>query len=329
MTSGLLRVNTRAPTLRSAAAFTRRDASHRTLRQSFWPHAKRWNGMGPESPPRSRVSDPEHTRRPARGENGEAIALGFHTGHWEVGLLVAEAARELKSLRALRLPERAPKSLRWPHARHRGHDGLPCPTATMPLSCCAAYDALAADGQRRDGHCHLRQGTPRDDDGARIFQEKARRARTRRRHATAGNRRGRGQGADHRRAYTQNQITLEYAAEVGLPCLRVARRRCQFLGTAATSQVVGETLRALAAAYGARPFLAQPVWLDAARRSGSRPAAPAPGSAWAGATFSLPLPFAMRWSCMPRSAVRRICSSISRPSPTPLRACLDPPWPIG
>jgi len=35
-----------------------------------------------------------------RAENGEAIALGFHTGHWEVGLLVAEAARELKSLHA-------------------------------------------------------------------------------------------------------------------------------------------------------------------------------------------------------------------------------------
>src|SRR5258708_30607915 len=26
--------------------------------------------------------------------------MGFHTGHWEVGSLVAEAARELKSLRA-------------------------------------------------------------------------------------------------------------------------------------------------------------------------------------------------------------------------------------
>ncbi len=25
------------------------------------------------------------------------IALGYHTGHWEVGLLVAEAARELKA----------------------------------------------------------------------------------------------------------------------------------------------------------------------------------------------------------------------------------------
>ena len=36
-----------------------------------------------------------------RAEDGTPIALGFHTGHWEVGALVAEAARELKSLRAV------------------------------------------------------------------------------------------------------------------------------------------------------------------------------------------------------------------------------------
>src|SRR5579883_2820766 len=40
-----------------------------------------------------------------RAENGTPIALGFHTGHWEVGLLVAEAARELKSLRAVPFAE--------------------------------------------------------------------------------------------------------------------------------------------------------------------------------------------------------------------------------
>ena len=35
-----------------------------------------------------------------RAADGTPIALGFHTGHWEVGLLVAEAARELRSLHA-------------------------------------------------------------------------------------------------------------------------------------------------------------------------------------------------------------------------------------
>ena len=36
-----------------------------------------------------------------RAEDGTPIALGYHTGHWEVGLLVAEAARELKRLKAI------------------------------------------------------------------------------------------------------------------------------------------------------------------------------------------------------------------------------------
>ncbi len=32
-----------------------------------------------------------------RDVDGKPIALGYHTGHWEVGLLVQAAARELKS----------------------------------------------------------------------------------------------------------------------------------------------------------------------------------------------------------------------------------------
>ena len=31
-----------------------------------------------------------------RAEDGRPIALGFHTGHWEVGLLVRAAAEEIK-----------------------------------------------------------------------------------------------------------------------------------------------------------------------------------------------------------------------------------------
>ena len=36
-----------------------------------------------------------------RDDDGTPIALGFHTGHWEVGLLVREAAREIHSLGGL------------------------------------------------------------------------------------------------------------------------------------------------------------------------------------------------------------------------------------
>src|SRR5689334_7103916 len=31
-----------------------------------------------------------------RADDGSPLALGYHTGHWEVSLLVREAARELK-----------------------------------------------------------------------------------------------------------------------------------------------------------------------------------------------------------------------------------------
>src|SRR5262249_26281130 len=33
-----------------------------------------------------------------RGPDGSPIALGYHTGHWEVGLLMKAAAEELRSL---------------------------------------------------------------------------------------------------------------------------------------------------------------------------------------------------------------------------------------
>src|SRR3954447_13398272 len=33
-----------------------------------------------------------------RAPDGQPIALGYHTGHWEIGLLVREAAEELRSL---------------------------------------------------------------------------------------------------------------------------------------------------------------------------------------------------------------------------------------
>ena len=33
-----------------------------------------------------------------RAEDGSPVALGYHTGHWEVGLLVKRAAEEIKNL---------------------------------------------------------------------------------------------------------------------------------------------------------------------------------------------------------------------------------------
>src|SRR3954470_18676846 len=36
-----------------------------------------------------------------RAPDGQPIALGYHTGHWEVGLLMKAAAEELKALGAI------------------------------------------------------------------------------------------------------------------------------------------------------------------------------------------------------------------------------------
>jgi dihydroxyacid dehydratase/phosphogluconate dehydratase len=66
--------------------------------------------------------------------------------------------------------------------------------------------------------------------------------------------------------FAQQQITLEYAAEVGCRACASPGGGCQFLGTAATSQVVAEAL-GLALPHTALAPSGQPIWLDAARRS--------------------------------------------------------------
>ena len=66
--------------------------------------------------------------------------------------------------------------------------------------------------------------------------------------------------------FAQEQITLEYAAEVGCRACATPGGGCQFLGTAATSQVVAEAL-GLSLTHAALAPSGQPIWLDAATRS--------------------------------------------------------------
>ena len=66
--------------------------------------------------------------------------------------------------------------------------------------------------------------------------------------------------------FAHNQITLEHAAEMGCRACASPGGGCQFLGTAATSQVVGEAL-GLSLPHTALAPSGQPIWLDAARRS--------------------------------------------------------------
>ncbi len=200
-----------------------------------------------------------------RSEDGHPIALGFHTGHWEVGLLVAEAARELKLLDAIpfagactdpcdgrtqgttgmmdSLPFRNDAAM----VLRRLMRSLPTSKGVLGVATCdkglpAMMMALASAGRLP---AVLVPG------GVTLLPE-------------SGEDAGKAQTMGAR--FAQGQITLEYAAEVGCRTCATPGGGCQFLGTAATAQVVGEAL-GLALPHTALAPSGQPVWLDAARRS--------------------------------------------------------------
>src|SRR5438128_12383665 len=66
--------------------------------------------------------------------------------------------------------------------------------------------------------------------------------------------------------FAHGQITLQEAADLGCRACASPGGGCQFLGTAATSQVVGEAL-GLSLPHSALAPSGQPIWLDMARRS--------------------------------------------------------------
>ena len=217
----------------------------------------------------ARLLDPEFlilsTHGGLRAESGEPIALGFHTGHWEVGLLVAEAARELKAQHAVpfagactdpcdgrtqgtpgmmdSLPFRNDAAI----VLRRLMRSLPTGKGVLGVATCdkglpAMMMALASSGAKP---AVLVPG------GVTLLPE-------------SGEDAGKVQTIGAR--FAQQQITLEYAAEVGCRACASPGGGCQFLGTAATAQVVGEAL-GLALPHTALAPSGQPIWLDAARRS--------------------------------------------------------------
>ena len=223
-------------------------------------------GMGWET---TRLLDPEFlilsTHGGLRAEDGRPIALGFHTGHWEVGLLVAEAARELKALHALpfagactdpcdgrtqgttgmmdSLPFRNDAAM----VLRRLIRSLPTRRGVLGVATCdkglpAMMMALAAGGALPSvlvpgGVTLLPEA---GEDAAKV--------------QTIGAR------------FAQQQITLEYAQEVGCRTCASPGGGCQFLGTAATAQVIGEAL-GLSLPHTALAPSGQAIWLDAAKRS--------------------------------------------------------------
>jgi hypothetical protein len=198
-----------------------------------------------------------------RAPDGSPVALGYHTGHWEVGLLMEEAARAFRPGRdsVRRLCQR---SLRRPHQRHRRHVRQPA-LPQRRRDRVPPPDPLAAQLPRRGRRRHLRQGPARDDDGARRLAPICRRPRARRRHAA---RRG---GEDTAKVQTlaarfapgkSRSITPRRWAAA--PAVRPA--------AAASSWARPRPARswarrwALAAARRAQP-VGRPIWRDMARRS--------------------------------------------------------------
>jgi xylonate dehydratase len=223
-------------------------------------------GMGWEP---GRLLDPEFlilsTHGGLRAEDGRPIALGFHTGHWEVGLLVAEAARELKGLRAVpfagactdpcdgrtqgttgmmdSLPYRNDAAI----VLRRLMRSLPTGKGVLGVATCdkglpAMMMALASAGTLP---AVLVPG------GVTLLPE-------------SGEDAGKVQTIGAR--FAQHQISLEYAAEAGCRTCATPGGGCQFLGTAATSQVVGEAL-GLSLPHTALAPSGHPIWLDGAKRS--------------------------------------------------------------
>jgi putative YjhG/YagF family dehydratase len=223
-------------------------------------------GMGWEA---ARALDPEFlilsTHGGMRAADGTPIALGFHTGHWEVGLLVAEAARVLREHHAIPFAGACTDPC---DGRTQGTEGmldslpyrndaamvlrrlmrsLPTRRGVMGVATCdkglpAMMMALASSGKLPSilvpGGVTL---LPENGEDAGKVQ-------------TIGAR------------FAQEQISLEYAADVGCRACASPWGGCQFLGTAATSQVVAEAL-GLSLTHSALAPSGQTVWLDAAARS--------------------------------------------------------------
>jgi putative YjhG/YagF family dehydratase len=200
-----------------------------------------------------------------RDAAGAPIALGFHTGHWEVGLLVEAAARELKALGAVPFAAYCTDPC---DGRTQGTTGmfdslpyrndaatvfrrlirsLPTRRGAIGVATCdkglpAMMMALAA---MHDLPCVLVPGgvtllAEEGEDAARVQSVGAR--------------------------FAHNQITLESAAENLCRACATPGGGCQFLGTAATSQVVGEAL-GMCLPHAALSPSGHPIWLDMARRS--------------------------------------------------------------
>ncbi len=200
-----------------------------------------------------------------RDEAGQPVALGYHTGHWEIAQQVRAGAEELRRLK-----------------------GLPF----------AAFVSDPCDG-RTQGTTGMFDSLPYRNDAAQVFRRLIRSLPQRSgvmgvatcdkglpamMMALAGMKNlpvvlvpggvtlppetGEDAGAVQTLGarYTHGMISLQEAAEAGCRACASPGGGCQFLGTAATSQVVGEAL-GLSLPHSALAPSGEGVWLEMARES--------------------------------------------------------------
>jgi len=200
-----------------------------------------------------------------RADNGEPIALGYHTGHWEVHLLVKTAAETLKENGAIPfaayctdpcdgrtqgtqgMMDSLPYRNDAAQVMRRLIRSLPTRYGVMGVATCdkglpAMMLALAGSGDQPGIIVPGGVTLPADDaeDAGKV--------------QTIGAR------------FAHGLITLDYASEMGCRACGSSGGGCQFLGTAATSQVVAEGF-GMALPHSALAPSGEPIWYDLAHRS--------------------------------------------------------------
>ena len=215
------------------------------------------------------VGKPEYliisTQGGLRDDDGTPLALGYHTGHWEIGLLVKAAAQIFREQGGVpfsatvsdpcdgrtqgttgmfdSLPYRNDAAI----TMRRLIRSLPTRAGVMGVATCdkglpATMLALAGCGDLPGIIVPGGVTLPAiDAEDAGTVQ-------------TIGAR------------FAHDLISLEYAATMGCRACGSAGGGCQFLGTAATSQVVAEAF-GMSLPHSALSPSGEPIWLDMAQRS--------------------------------------------------------------
>ena len=200
-----------------------------------------------------------------RAADGTPIALGYHTGHWEIGLLVQAAAEELKRLGVVPFAGMVSDPC---DGRTQGTAGM---MDSLPYRNDAAivFRRLIRSLPRRQGFSASPPATracrrwrwpwPDRADLACVLVPGG---------VTLPPREGEDAGKVQSigARYSHGELSLQEAAELGCRACASPGGGCQFLGTAATSQVVVEAL-GMTLPHAALVPSGQPIWLDMARRS--------------------------------------------------------------